>query len=505
MGIEQTLYRATDAQISELVAAADTGVAFDAFLERAQNDRDDSRSASIDKAWHALHFLLRTSDGSGGPPPDFLSYGAKRSRSIGVVGCGLAHAFTSGEVKRIAAALAVVTPEDLRRRNDPYLTAEFEVHPALWWLEACEADPETGRLVNLETSPGTDGRTLDDLLEIFARLKAFVLSAAADGKGVVTYHRWKVHETPRLTPDPEIEADHHTMACPPEECDVQNKSPMHAGGAEVADHSGLFGSSKGSGGAFMIRPGRLHLALALVFAALSGVIARAEMPPQSKEQATLIVEGVVRQAFRSVRTTRIDFLFEIQVRSAQVGSAGAAPFEGPLPRPGDLIYALAFQRRRDAPRVPGPVGYLTLPAEHDIVRAFLYPRTGGGWQLAYPLGFERLGRGEAGPGPEPTDFRPEPAPGVVPPRRIGVMLVPVAPGNRAGAGLQVTEVTPGSPARRAGLEPGDLILEADNVATRTPADMIAQVARAGGKLHLLIRNFRSGQVQPLDVDLGGPE
>jgi hypothetical protein len=36
------------------------------------------------------------------------------------------------------------------------------------------------------------------------------------------------------------------------------------------------------------------------------------------------------------------------------------------------------------------------------------------------------------------------------------------------------------------------------------ADMTAQLARAGDKLHLLIRNVRTGQVQTLDVDLGGP-
>jgi PDZ domain len=252
----------------------------------------------------------------------------------------------------------------------------------------------------------------------------------------------------------------------------------------------------------MIWPVRLPLALALAFSALSTTSARAEMPPQLKEQATLFVEGVVRQTFRSVRATRIDYLFEIQVRSARAGGSPETPFEGTLPKPGDLVYALAFQRRRDAPRVPGPVGYLTLPAEQDLIRAYLYPRSGGGWQLAYPLGFERLGRGEGGPGPEPTDFRPVPDPGAVPPRRIGVVLLPVALGK--GSGLQVTEVTPGGPARRAGLEPGDLILEADHVPTRTLADLTDQIARAGSTLHLLIRNVRTGQIQPLEVDLGGP-
>jgi hypothetical protein len=255
----------------------------------------------------------------------------------------------------------------------------------------------------------------------------------------------------------------------------------------------------------MIRTVRLPLALGLGLTALSSSIAHAEMPPQPKEQATLIVEGVVRQTFHSVRATRIDMLFEIQVRSAQVGGTPETPLEGPVPKTGELLYVLAFQRRRDAPRVPGPVGYLTLPAEQDLVRAYLYPRPGGGWQFAYPLGFERLGRADAGAGPgsEPTEFRPIPGPGVAPPRRIGVMVAPVAVGGRPG--LQVTEITPGSPAHRAGLEPGDLILEANNVPTRTAPDLTAQIAHAGGKLRLLIRNVRSGQIQPLEVDLGGPE
>src|SRR5438045_4279378 len=108
-----------------------------------------------------------------------------------------------------------------------------------------------------------------------------------------------------------------------------------------------------SGGATMPCSARLSLAFALALAAWPDPIARAEMPPQSKEQATLIVEGIVRESFRSVRATRIDFLFEIEVRSAQAGNAPEVAFPGVLPTSGDLLYVLAFQRRPDAPQVPG--------------------------------------------------------------------------------------------------------------------------------------------------------
>ena len=174
--------------------------------------------------------------------------------------------------------------------------------------------------------------------------------------------------------------------------------------------------------------------MALMLAAFTN--ARGEMPPQPNERATLIVEGVVRESFTSVRPTVIDFLFEIEVRSARAGSSPERPFEGSLPGTGQVLYVHAFQRRPDAPQVPGPVGYRALPAEQETIRAYLYPRGQGGWQFAYPLGFERAGGGDSRPGSEPA------SPGV--PRRIGVMVIPVALGNRTG--LRVTEVTPGSPA-----------------------------------------------------------
>jgi hypothetical protein len=250
---------------------------------------------------------------------------------------------------------------------------------------------------------------------------------------------------------------------------------------------------------------RLLLAVALAGLALFSCSARAEMPPQPKEAASLVVEGIVRESFRSVRSTQVDFLFEIEVRSAQLGKAPEAPFEGVLPRSGELLYVLAFQRRLDVPRVPGPVGYRDLPAEQDVIRAWLYPRIGGGWQLAYPLGFERAGRAEVGLGPEAVETPTIPGPGAVPVprRRLGVLVMPSLVGNRAG--LQITSVTPGARASRAGLEPGDVILEADGVPTRTLGDLTSQIARAGGKLRLLIRNVRDGQLKPTEVDMSGAD
>jgi hypothetical protein len=245
--------------------------------------------------------------------------------------------------------------------------------------------------------------------------------------------------------------------------------------------------------------------LGLVLAALAPPISsvRAEMPPQPKEAASLVVEGVVHESFRSLRSTRIDHLFEIEVRSAQLGTSPDTRFEGVLPRSGDLIYVFAFQRRADAPQVPGPVGYRDLPAEQDVIRAWLYPRLGGGWQFAYPLGFERNGRADAVS--EPADAQGVAGAGALPAsrRRLGVLVVPALVGNRPG--LQITNVTPGQRASRAGLEPGDMILEADGAPVRSLGDLTSRVARAGDKLRLLIRNVRNGQLQSTEIDMTGAE
>ncbi|HWC89206.1 MAG TPA: hypothetical protein VG433_06115, partial [Pirellulales bacterium] len=77
--------------------------------------------------------------------------------------------------------------------------------------------------------------------------------------------------------------------------------------------------------------------------------ARAEMPPQPNARASLVVEGVVREGFQSVRTTTVDHVFAIEVRSARLGTKPELAYDGPVPKPGDVIYVHAFQRTPDAP------------------------------------------------------------------------------------------------------------------------------------------------------------
>jgi hypothetical protein len=277
----------------------------------------------------------------------------------------------------------------------------------------------------------------------------------------------------------------------------------------------------------ILRRGVRALLLGIGAAAASPVWA--EMPPQPNARASLVVEGVVREGFQSVRTTTVDHVFAIEVRSARLGTQPELPYDGPVPKPGDVIYVRAFQRTPDAPPIPGPGGYRELPAEGSVIVAYLYPRAGAGWQFAYPLGFEVQGRISADdlgpltpqpartmpitPGAVPPAANPvspvavSPVPVVVapsvivgPPRRLGVQGVPIVIADQRG--LRITMVVPGSVAARAGLVPGDVILKAGGMATRDLSVLTDHIVNAGPRLPLLVRRAATGTDDVVEVDFG---
>lgn len=243
---------------------------------------------------------------------------------------------------------------------------------------------------------------------------------------------------------------------------------------------------------------------------LGAATVRAEMPPQPTKNASLVVEGVVREAFRSLRAMTIDYLFLIEVRSAKAGAEPEFAYNGPLPKAGDALYVYAFQRTPDAPMIAGPGGYRELPTEGSIIVAYLYPRNRSGWQFAYPRGFELKGRVAAddisplSPAPvRPTPTAPvtpvAPVP-VGPPHRLGIQAVPVVLAGQRG--LRITMVVPGSVAARAGLVPGDVILKAGAAATGELSALVDQVLNSGPRLPLLVRRAGSGREDVVEVDFG---
>jgi serine protease Do len=94
---------------------------------------------------------------------------------------------------------------------------------------------------------------------------------------------------------------------------------------------------------------------------------------------------------------------------------------------------------------------------------------------------------------------PELPPAASPARSLGVRVAPARIGLKVA--LRVQSVAPGSPAQKAGIEDGDLIVEADGVATTDEGQLAAAVRKAGTVMKLKIRDHRSGREVPVEVAL----
>ena len=70
------------------------------------------------------------------------------------------------------------------------------------------------------------------------------------------------------------------------------------------------------------------------------------------------------------------------------------------------------------------------------------------------------------------------------------------------AAVKVTEVEPGSPAARAGLQPGLLILTANGKPMLHPNDLIDAARNTSGPLKLSVVDPRTGRKSMVEVNLG---
>jgi S1-C subfamily serine protease len=170
----------------------------------------------------------------------------------------------------------------------------------------------------------------------------------------------------------------------------------------------------------------------------------------------------------------------------------------------------------------GPNGYRAIPSERSQVRAYLAPRSKGGWEGTFPDWFE-VTLNQAS-GPSPNDPAPPVSDNAPAPRGTPAPEVDRTPrGAPAPAGgktvsaslgvsvetlsvqghnvLRVTAVERGGAGQKAGLEVGDVIAGVNNMAI-TDADQVEQAARQGGTLPLVVVDVNTGKGVRVDVALG---
>jgi S1-C subfamily serine protease len=101
--------------------------------------------------------------------------------------------------------------------------------------------------------------------------------------------------------------------------------------------------------------------------------------------------------------------------------------------------------------------------------------------------------------PKATEPKPAPAPA----RSLGITAESVALGQRTA--LKVTHVQPDSPAAKAGIETGDVIVAANGAVITGSEQLGSALRKSGPTLTLTIRDSRTGRDVPVEVALGGPK
>ncbi|MET4728160.1 hypothetical protein ABIE09_001967 [Lysobacter enzymogenes] len=141
-----------------------------ALLERADSveaelyEREDAQAATdayLDKAWHAIHFVLTGSAWAGDAPWAWAVLGGT---PVGEDEAGWRH-LPAEQVREVAQALAALPPAEFARRYDAQALAEAQIYPDVIWLR-----------------DGEDAR--DYVLDYYAQLSGFYAAAAQRGDDV---------------------------------------------------------------------------------------------------------------------------------------------------------------------------------------------------------------------------------------------------------------------------------------------------------------------------------
>lgn len=232
-----------------------------------------------------------------------------------------------------------------------------------------------------------------------------------------------------------------------------------------------------------------------LFFAMPGLLSAQQREKVSKTDAAFVVDGVVRQVFRSPRQNRTDYLVQLDVTRSEARKRITGVAKVTIPVPGESVYIHLYQLNSVSQSVASLDSYSNMPAERSQIRAYLVPRETGGWEGTFPDWYELTSDRTA------ETSSSDPAPGLpesgsLKPSRMGVHCELVTIGNRRG--LKVTSVDRGSSGQKAGLEVGDVII-AINEAAITTQDQLDTQARTKSTLALHVIDINSGRVAQIEL------
>ncbi|WP_397569712.1 PDZ domain-containing protein [Schlesneria sp. T3-172] len=217
-----------------------------------------------------------------------------------------------------------------------------------------------------------------------------------------------------------------------------------------------------------------------------------------KSDAPLVVEGVVRQVFKSPRQGRTDYLVQVDVQKSEGRTAlkkgEATRFAGP----GESVYIHISQRLDPSGKVIASESFQGPPEERAQIKAFLTAREQGGWEGSFPDWYEVAGeRGSFNPADDSASISLDDLPAAAEKSQLGMTSEVIKIQNRIA--LRVRSVERSGPAQKAGLEVGDIIAGIDGEAIKSPGQL-ETFASQGKKFSLVVVDVNTGKKAQIEID-----
>jgi S1-C subfamily serine protease len=216
----------------------------------------------------------------------------------------------------------------------------------------------------------------------------------------------------------------------------------------------------------------------------------------AKADVPLVVDGVVRQVFRSTVQGRDEYLLQIEVQHSEGHKSVPEGSRLRFPGPGESVYVHVSPRQDQAGRALVGGSRKDLPEVRAQVRAYLSAREQGGWEGVVPdwyeVGVDRAA--EAGPDDQTRDIARNSRSSK---SRLGMTTEALKVQNRIA--LRVTSVERDGAAQKCGLEVGDVIAGVEGAAITDTAQLEGLAAK-GKKFSLIVIDVNTGRGSQVEFD-----